>query len=146
MQECVIRRESGTLDLLVVLSENAIKTECINRLHHNKLKTFFKTDFSFRSYSLLPCGCHYKLARTFACSGHCLWPHSGQKRAETEILCSQLGQIFNTSLIRRNAPQKLQYAESEGTCLLQLGQVKYCPDKGRGIRTQAPTFNPSTSI
>jgi hypothetical protein len=75
-----------------------------------------------------------------------LWPHSGQKRAETEILLLQLEQIFNTSLVRSNAPQKLQYAETEGTCLLQLGQVKYCPDKGRGIRTQAPIFNPSTSI
>jgi hypothetical protein len=75
-----------------------------------------------------------------------LWPHSGQKRAETGILLLQLGQIFNTSLVRNNAPQKLQYVETEGTCLLQLGQAKYCPDKGRGIRTQAPTFNPSTSI
>jgi len=135
----------GTSDLLVVLSEDAIKTEYINRFHHNRLLTFFKKG-CFRSYALLPCGCHYKLACNFVCSGHCLWPHSGQKRAETGILLLQLEQILNTSLVRSNVPQKLQYAESGGTCLLQLGQVKYCPSKGKGMRTQAPTFNPSTSI
>jgi hypothetical protein len=80
------------------------------------------------------------------CLGHCLWPHSGQKRAETRILLLQLGQIFNTSSVRNNAPQKPQYVETEGTCLPQFEQVKYCPDKGNGIRTQAPIFNPSTSI
>jgi hypothetical protein len=57
--------------------------------------------------------------------GHCLWPHSGQKRAKTGILLLQLGQIFNTSLVRSNDPQKLQYVETEEICLLQFGHVKY---------------------
>ncbi len=67
----------------------------------NLVKRFFITE----SMQIFRLG---KLARTFVCSGHCLWPHSGQKRAETGILLLELGQIFNTGLLRRNAPQKLQ--------------------------------------
>jgi hypothetical protein len=80
------------------------------------------------------------------CSRACLCPHSGQKRDETGILLLQLGQIFNTSLVRSNVPQKLQYVETDGTWLLQFGQVKYWSGKGRGIRAQAPTLNLVTSM